>query len=101
VWDRFAAKVVGLRSWGIGLAAALLGWLALTVLLLAGVRPLGWVLLSVVVATLVGAALYASARALERFEVVGFTFACMLLAWPPLALVTLLLLSWANAATWD
>lgn len=82
-------------------AAAFFGWLFAVLLLVLGVRPLGWVLCGAGLSALALAALYALWRRLRPFEVAGFAFACIMLEWPILALMTLLVLSWAHVANWE
>lgn len=94
-------KVVGLRSWLVAAVAAVLGWLLATLLLVVGARPLGWVVLGAALVTLAVVMLYARVRALRSSEVAAFLFACVLLSWPVLGLVTLLILSWAGVAKWE
>jgi hypothetical protein len=85
----------------LGAVAAFLGWLLAALLMAAGVRPLGWVLLAAAAATLAAATLYARTKAFRPVEVFGFALACILLEWPILGLVTLLILSWAHIAKWQ
>jgi uncharacterized membrane protein YjjB (DUF3815 family) len=80
------AKAVRSRSWVAAAVAAFLGWLFATLLLVAGMRPLGWVLLAAAVVTLAVTTLYARASRFRPFEVFGFTFAYIVLEWPLLAL---------------
>jgi len=93
-------RVVGFHSWRAAAVAATLGWSLATLLLVVGVRPLGWVVLGTAALTLTAAMVYARASALRPSEVVGFSFACIVLAWPVLAFATLLILSWAGVAKW-
>jgi len=101
VWGGLGGRLVGRRSWVVAAAAAFLGWLFAVLLLVLGVRPLGWALCGAAVSALALAALYALARRLRPFEVAGFAFACIMLEWPVLALVTLLILSLAHVAKWE
>jgi hypothetical protein len=91
----------GRRSWARAAAAALLGWLFVVLLLILGVRPLGWVLCGAAVSALALALLYARARRLNPFQVFAFAFACIMLEWPVLALLILLILSWTHVARWE
>jgi hypothetical protein len=101
VWSSLETKVVGLRSWLVAAVAAFLGWLLATLMLVVGLRPLGWVLLAAAAVTLAVAMLYARVRALRPSELAAFLFACMMLEWPILGFVTLLILSWARVAKWE
>jgi hypothetical protein len=94
-------KVVRVRSWVVAAVAAFLGWPFAVLLLVVGARPLGWVLIAAAVATVAAATLYARPRSFRTVEVFGFAFACIMLEWPILALVTLLILSWAHVAKWE
>ncbi|MHB8492677.1 MAG: hypothetical protein ACYDA6_10770 [Solirubrobacteraceae bacterium] len=95
-----ASEITGLRPWVVAGVAALLGWLLAVLLVVAGVRPLGWVLLSTATVTVGLATLLGRARGFKPFEVLGFTFACILLEWPPLVLVSLAILGWNHVARW-
>jgi hypothetical protein len=97
----FETKVVGFQSLLAAAVAAFVGWLLATLLLVVGLRPLGWVLLAAAAVTLVAVMLYARVRALRPSEVAAFSFACMMLEWPILGFVTLLILSWAGVAKWE
>jgi hypothetical protein len=79
------------RSWPPAAAAAFLGWLLVVVLLVVGVRPLGLVLLVSALVTIAATGLWARWRAVQPSVLAGFTFACIMLEWPILALVTLAL----------
>jgi hypothetical protein len=81
--------------------AAFAGFLLAVLLLVVGLRPLGWVLLAVAVATVALATLYGRARSVKPAEALGFTFACIVLEWPVLGFATLLVLSWAHVAKWE
>lgn len=82
-------------------AAAFLGWLLATLLLVVGIRPAGWVLLGSAAVTLIAATGYARVTTLGAAEVAAFSFACILLSWPVLGLVTLLVFSWAGIGHWE
>lgn len=69
-------------------------------LIAAGVRPVGWVLLGVAVATGVTSALYARMGGMRPIELAAFTVACMLLEWPVLALIVVGALSEIGVSTW-
>jgi hypothetical protein len=101
VWGGPDTRVVGFRSWAVAGVAAFVGWLLAVLLLLVGLRPLGWVLLAAAVTSLALVTLYARARAFRPWEVFGFSFACIVLEWPVLGLVTLLILSWAHVTKWE
>jgi hypothetical protein len=100
-WDRLEVRVSGVRSWLVAGIAAFLAWLLAVLLLVMGVRPLGWVLLGVAAFTLAVVMLYARARALRPSEVVAFSFACIVLEWPLLWFPTLVVLTWVGVAKWE
>ena len=85
-----------LRLWGVPAIAATAGWLIAVLALVVGVRPLGWVLVGAAVATLVSAGSFLRGRPRGHVENAGMTFACIILLWPILALVTLAIASIAD-----
>jgi uncharacterized membrane protein YphA (DoxX/SURF4 family) len=90
-----------LSRWQAPVTAAALGWLLACALLVAGVRPLGWVLLAALVMTLAAPAVHAGRAGRPRTEATAFTLAAVMLSWPPLAVVTLLVFSWTGALSWQ
>jgi hypothetical protein len=81
------------RVWLASIVAALAGWLFVVLLLGIGLRPLGAALALGFVCALAVATAYALTRRRSVAAVLAFTFACALLEWPLLALLSLLLLS--------
>jgi hypothetical protein len=84
------------RRWLVGAPAALIGWLFVVLLAVVGVRPVWLVLLAAVVATLALTTLYERRWGFRPFEVFSYTFACIVLEWPVLFLVTLVIAYWVS-----
>jgi len=84
-------KVAGFRSLLVAAAAAILGWALAALLVSLGIRPLGSVLLGCAIAAVAAATLYARARKRRPLEAFAFAFACILLEWPVLAVLTLII----------
>jgi hypothetical protein len=78
-----------------------LGWLLLCLLLAMGVRPLGWLLGAVAVTTVAVPALLAHGSGRASNELGAFTFAALMLCWPPLAALTLAVLSLTGTVHWQ
>lgn len=101
MWVSSKTRIARRRSWGVAAAAACLGWLLAVLLLVVGIRPLGWVLLGAADCTVALAALHARARRSMALEAVGFTCACILLQWPVLGFATLYVPSAAGVLKWE
>ncbi len=101
MWASSKTRIARRRSWGVAAAAAGLGWPLAVLLLVVGVRPLGWVLLGAAVGTVGLAALHARAQRSMALEAVGFTCACILLERPVLGFATLYVLSAAGVLKWE
>jgi hypothetical protein len=100
--EKLGTNVAALRPWVVAAAAALLDWLVATALLIIVLRPLRWVLLGCAAATLAVVALYARGKTSRPpSEVVGLTFAFLMLEWPFLGLGTLLVLSSTTSTGWQ
>jgi hypothetical protein len=92
--------------WVPAAAQALIGWLFLVVVLLLGARPLGWLLCAAAVLVLMLALLTALKRRAAgkralAYEQCVLAFVSIMLEWPVLAILTLVVLSYAGVGHWE
>lgn len=85
-----------LRLWGVTAIAATAGWLTAVLALIVGVRPVGWVLVGAAAVTVLTTAGVCRGRGTRHPGSAGVTFACIMVGWPILALVTLVIVSLAD-----
>jgi nitrate reductase NapE component len=96
-----------MRPWREPAAAAICGWIltcGLWALVAAGsVGAISWLLvaLAAVALTIATPAMHAGRVGRSRAEAGAFTFGAIMLTWPLLALLTMVLLSWAGVDVWD
>lgn len=79
----------------------MLGWLLFTALLLTGLTSFGVAGVIAIAVTLTLATLYGSRQLIRPLEAFGFTFACMMLMWPVLGVLTLAILGLVGASAPD
>jgi zinc transporter ZupT len=89
-----------LRSWLIAALTAFAGWLLALVLAIVGM-PFGWALLAGGLIALALVTVYAQAKEPRPSEVFAFAFACIMLEWPVLLLLTLLVSIWVGGPPTD
>ena len=85
---------------------ALICWLLLVAVLLLGARPVGWLLcaaavLVVMLALLTALIRRATGRQALAYEHCVAAFVSIMLEWPVLAIVTLVVLSFAGVGHWE
>jgi hypothetical protein len=87
--------------WIVAITAAFVGSLLVILLGVLGVRPIGWAVLTGALSAEALGVLYGRRRAFRPAEVAGFTFACMLLEWPLVAIALVFVRYWVTGKAFD